>query len=193
MRELITAKMIEKGYAELVGGGDPIANGDLNLALLKRLLSLSRDMHILDFGCGCGRLALPLLEYLNGSGHYLGIDIIHELVQFCREEITPHYSNSEFLQLAASNSHYKKWVSNFNPPEFGVKSLDSVANESFDLIILDVMMPKLDGYGVCQEIRKESDVPIIMLTALGDVADRITGLELGADDYVIKERLVCYN
>ena len=47
-------------------------------------------------------------------------------------------------------------------------------------------MPKLDGYGVCQEIRKNSDVPIIMLTALGDVADRITGLELGADDYVIK-------
>nr|YP_010336687.1 regulatory component of sensory transduction system [Rhodospora sordida]UNJ15093.1 regulatory component of sensory transduction system [Rhodospora sordida] len=55
-----------------------------------------------------------------------------------------------------------------------------------DLILLDVMMPKLDGYGVCQEIRQESDVPIIMLTALGDVSDRITGLELGADDYVIK-------
>ncbi|WP_341529695.1 response regulator transcription factor [Nostoc sp. UHCC 0302] len=55
-----------------------------------------------------------------------------------------------------------------------------------DLIVLDVMMPKLDGYGVCQELRKESDVPIIMLTALGDVADRITGLELGADDYMAK-------
>lgn len=55
-----------------------------------------------------------------------------------------------------------------------------------DLIVLDVMMPKLDGYGVCQELRKESDVPIIMLTALGDVADRITGLELGADDYMTK-------
>ena len=48
------------------------------------------------------------------------------------------------------------------------------------------MMPKLDGYGVCQELRKDSDVPIVMLTALGDVADRITGLELGADDYVVK-------
>jgi len=47
-------------------------------------------------------------------------------------------------------------------------------------------MPKLDGYGVCQELRKDSDVPIVMLTALGDVADRITGLELGADDYVVK-------
>ena len=55
-----------------------------------------------------------------------------------------------------------------------------------DLVILDVMMPKLDGYGVCQELRKDSDVPIVMLTALGDVADRITGLELGADDYVVK-------
>ena len=55
-----------------------------------------------------------------------------------------------------------------------------------DLVVLDVMMPKLDGYGVCQEIRQYSDVPIIMLTALGDISDRITGLELGADDYVMK-------
>ena len=55
-----------------------------------------------------------------------------------------------------------------------------------DLVVLDVMMPKLDGYGVCQQLRQTSDVPIIMLTALGDVADRITGLELGADDYVVK-------
>ncbi|MDZ8141029.1 MAG: response regulator transcription factor [Nostoc sp. DedQUE04] len=55
-----------------------------------------------------------------------------------------------------------------------------------DLIVLDVMMPKLDGYGVCLELRKQSDVPIIMLTALADVADRITGLELGADDYMTK-------
>nr|AIA61164.1 ompR-like transcriptional regulator [Cyanidiaceae sp. MX-AZ01] len=55
-----------------------------------------------------------------------------------------------------------------------------------DLVILDVMMPKLDGYGVCQQIRAISDIPIIMLTALGDIGDKITGLELGADDYVVK-------
>ena len=47
-------------------------------------------------------------------------------------------------------------------------------------------MPKMDGYGVTREIRRSSDVPIIILTALGDVSERITGLELGADDYVIK-------
>ncbi len=55
-----------------------------------------------------------------------------------------------------------------------------------ELVILDVMMPKTDGYGVTREIRRNSDVPIIILTALGDVSERITGLELGADDYVIK-------
>ncbi|MBF2080390.1 MAG: response regulator, partial [Synechococcales cyanobacterium T60_A2020_003] len=68
----------------------------------------------------------------------------------------------------------------------GEEALETFRSTNPDLVVLDVMMPKLDGYGVCQELRKESDVPIIMLTALGDVADRITGLELGADDYVVK-------
>ena len=68
----------------------------------------------------------------------------------------------------------------------GSEALELFREHHPDLVVLDVMMPKLDGYGVCQELRKESDVPIVMLTALGDVADRITGLELGADDYVVK-------
>ena len=68
----------------------------------------------------------------------------------------------------------------------GEEALLMYKKEMPKLIILDIMMPKLDGYGVCQEIRKESEIPIIMLTALGDVADRITGLELGADDYIVK-------
>lgn len=68
----------------------------------------------------------------------------------------------------------------------GEEALGIFQESTPDLVVLDVMMPKLDGYGVCQELRKETDVPIIMLTALGDVADRITGLELGADDYVVK-------
>jgi OmpR family response regulator RpaB len=58
----------------------------------------------------------------------------------------------------------------------GEEALEAFHRASPDLVVLDVMMPKLDGYGVCQELRKESDVPIVMLTALGDVADRITGL-----------------
>ncbi|HIK05222.1 MAG TPA: response regulator transcription factor [Trichormus sp. M33_DOE_039] len=68
----------------------------------------------------------------------------------------------------------------------GKEALDTFRLSAPDLVVLDVMMPKLDGYGVCQELRKESDIPIILLTALADVADRITGLELGADDYIVK-------
>ena len=68
----------------------------------------------------------------------------------------------------------------------GEEALQVYRKENPKIIILDIMMPKLDGYGVCQEIRRGSDVPILMLTALGDVTDRITGLELGADDYMVK-------
>ncbi|WP_084176561.1 response regulator transcription factor RpaB [[Limnothrix rosea] IAM M-220] len=68
----------------------------------------------------------------------------------------------------------------------GDEALEIFWRERPDLVILDVMMPKRDGYYVCQEIRRESDTPIIMLTALGDVADRITGLRFGADDYLVK-------
>lgn len=68
----------------------------------------------------------------------------------------------------------------------GEEALEIFNQFSPDVVVLDIMMPKMDGYGVTREIRKVSDTPIIILTALGDVAERITGLELGADDYVVK-------
>ncbi|MEO0948079.1 MAG: response regulator transcription factor [Cyanobacteria bacterium J06641_5] len=70
--------------------------------------------------------------------------------------------------------------------EDGLEALEVFSQEQPDLVVLDIMMPNADGYHVCRELRKVSDVPIIMLTALGDVADRITGLQMGADDYLIK-------
>lgn len=68
----------------------------------------------------------------------------------------------------------------------GEEALYLYRKEQPNLVILDIMLPKIDGYEVCTEIRKESQVPIIMLTALGDISDRVMGLELGADDYVMK-------
>ncbi len=68
-------------------------------------------------------------------------------------------------------------------PRDGLQRLDE---QSFDLVILDVMLPDMDGFEVCREIRKNSNIPIIMLTARGDVLDRVVGLELGADDYLPK-------
>ncbi|MBQ1210341.1 MAG: response regulator transcription factor [Clostridia bacterium] len=68
----------------------------------------------------------------------------------------------------------------------GAEALAIFDKENPDILLLDVMMPQLDGWQVCRELRKISQVPIIMLTAKGEVFDRVLGLELGADDYVIK-------
>jgi DNA-binding response OmpR family regulator len=69
----------------------------------------------------------------------------------------------------------------------GEQALDEMAKQPFDLVMLDVMLPKLDGFEVCRRVRAHSSVPIIMLTAKAEeVADRVLGLELGADDYIIK-------
>jgi len=68
----------------------------------------------------------------------------------------------------------------------GQSALDRFESFNPDLIILDIMMPKMDGWQVCSQVRKKSDVPIIMVTAKGEVFDKVLGLELGADDYVTK-------
>ncbi len=68
----------------------------------------------------------------------------------------------------------------------GEQALAAFDTEQPDLMLLDVMMPRLDGWQVCREIRKKSQCPIIMVTAKGEVFDRVLGLELGADDYIVK-------
>ena len=68
----------------------------------------------------------------------------------------------------------------------GVDAIDVFDSQPVDLVLLDVMMPRLDGFHTCQEIRRRSDVPIVMLTALGSVDDIVHGFELGADDYITK-------
>ena len=68
----------------------------------------------------------------------------------------------------------------------GKEAMEKISNDLYNCVILDVMMPEKDGLSTCLEIRKSSAVPIIMLTARGDELDRIHGLELGADDYIVK-------
>lgn len=68
----------------------------------------------------------------------------------------------------------------------GKAAVETFRNESPAIVLLDIMLPKLDGWQVCREIRKFSNAPIIMITAKGEVFDRVLGLELGADDYIVK-------
>ena len=70
--------------------------------------------------------------------------------------------------------------------ENGTKALELAGTQEFDAVLLDIMMPGLDGFAVCRALRKSSDVPIIFLTALSDETDKLFGYELGADDYITK-------
>ena len=68
----------------------------------------------------------------------------------------------------------------------GMEAIEKCRQKNYDLIVMDVMMPELDGFSACREIRRKSQVPVIMLSARGEEYDRIHGFELGIDDYVVK-------
>ena len=87
----------------------------------------------------------------------------------------------ELLRLYLEKEGYETSVAND-----GARAVELTRLYSPDLILLDIMLPRLDGWQVCREIRKFSETPIIMITAKGEVFDKILGLELGADDYVTK-------
>ena len=87
----------------------------------------------------------------------------------------------ELLKLYLENESYTVYTAND-----GQAAVDAFYAKSPDLVLLDIMLPKMDGWQVCREIRKSSTVPIIMLSAKGETFDKVLGLELGADDYVTK-------
>ena len=88
---------------------------------------------------------------------------------------------TDLLAYNLRKAHYEVLVA-----ADGRQALQRARDASPDLILLDLMLPEVDGLDVCRELRKTSDVPIIMITALGEETDRVVGLELGADDYVTK-------
>jgi len=85
--------------------------------------------------------------------------------------------------LAAFFARFEFTLDSASLPSTGLSMLRA---QPYDAAILDVMLPEIDGFELCRAIRRESDLPIIMLTARGDVMDRVVGLEIGADDYVPK-------
>ncbi|MGN1125928.1 MAG: response regulator transcription factor [Ruminococcus sp.] len=87
----------------------------------------------------------------------------------------------ELLRLYIEREDYSVVIAND-----GEQAVELFNQEQPDLVLLDIMLPKMDGWQVCKEIRKNSNRPIIMLTAKGELFDKILGLELGADDYIIK-------
>lgn len=99
------------------------------------------------------------------------------LILICDDQKLVHETVGEYLKLEGI-----QYISAYD----GLESLEKAKKYNPDLILLDLMMPKIFGIDVCKEIRKTSNIPIIMLTAMGETMDRIIGLEVGADDYISK-------
>ena len=99
------------------------------------------------------------------------------LVLICDDQQSVHETVGEYLKLNGIN-----YISAYD----GIEAIERGKEYKPDLILLDLMMPKMFGEEVCKEIRKNSDVPIIMLSAKDDTIDKILGLEIGADDYITK-------
>lgn len=98
-------------------------------------------------------------------------------VLICDDHATVHETLGKYLK-----SEGFSWISAFD----GEQALSAFRLNKVDFVILDQMMPGKSGFEVCREIRRHSSVPIIMLTAMGEEADRVSGIELGADDYIVK-------
>lgn len=98
-------------------------------------------------------------------------------ILICDDSIAVHESLSAYFKFEGM-----EYISVYD----GKSALEKIKNEDFDIIVLDVMLPNISGIEVCREIRKTSNIPIIMLSAKGEELDRILGLEIGADDYMTK-------
>jgi len=101
--------------------------------------------------------------------------------------------NNPRILIADDEAKIRQMIVEYMDSEFdieqavdGVEALEKFKGNQYDLLILDVMMPRADGWVVCREIRKSSNVPIIMLTARSEEYDRLFGFELGVDDYIVK-------
>ena len=104
-------------------------------------------------------------------------DMVKEKILVIEDDLDIQEIVSEFL---SAKEYEVKTASD------GLEGLERFNNDKFDLVILDVMLPKIDGFVVCEIIRKSSNVPIIMLTALEEEEDQLKGFELKADDYITK-------
>lgn len=91
---------------------------------------------------------------------------------------------AKIREVIREYAHFNKYETDEAPD--GIEAVSKVLKNDYDLIIMDVMMPKLDGFSACKEIKKEKDIPIIMLSARGEEYDKLFGFELGIDDYVVK-------
>jgi SAM-dependent methyltransferase len=129
--------------SDVVGGGDPELVALEVVAAIEKYADLKSSDSILDVGCGCGRIAAALTQYIDPKSHYTGIDIVPGLIDFARNFITPKYPHFQFLLLNESNSTYDSWRQEGR--ETGIAKLtEAVSAQSIDLAISVSLFTHLD-------------------------------------------------
>ena len=129
--------------SDVVGGGDPELVALEVVSAIDKYAKLNSGDSILDVGCGCGRIATALTQYVNQESHYIGIDIVPGLIDFARNFITPRYPYFKFLLLNQSNSTYDAWRKKGG--EIGIAKLtEAVSAQSIDLAIAVSLFTHLD-------------------------------------------------
>ena len=132
---LIVNAMDEQGLSEIIGGsGDTIAACEELFAAVHHLTLVKSDMSILDFGSGCGRLAVPMMQFLSEKGAFVGIDIVPKLVEFTNKEIASRQKNFEFYLSSDENKLYNKFLDVLKPDLAPTKQLDDFPENRFDVI-----------------------------------------------------------
>jgi SAM-dependent methyltransferase len=113
VRDIFAAMQFERingvPLSDVIGGGDPEYVASEILAAMENYVDITSQRSILDVGCGCGRIATALTQYLGPASHYVGVDIVSELVEFGKKSITPRYPNFKFLLLEEGNLSYDWW------------------------------------------------------------------------------------
>jgi SAM-dependent methyltransferase len=195
VRDIFEAMRTEKinGHplSDVVGGGDPEPIAQEVVSAIEKYAKLNAGDFILDVGCGCGRIAAALTQYIDQTSHYIGIDIVPGLIDFARNFITPRYPSFNFLLLNESNRTYDGWRQ--ENEEIGIAKLaDGVPARSVDLAISISLFTHLDYPSALEMLTSihqllKNDGRVFMTVFALD-ADARQGIAAGRAPFTFKHR-----
>lgn len=177
--------------SDVVGGGDPELVAQEVVTAIEKYASLASRESILDVGCGCGRIAAALTQYVDRTSHYIGIDIVPGLIDFAKTFITPRYPSFQFVLLNQSNSSYDSWRQ--KDGELGIAKLtEAVSAQSIDLAISVSLFTHLDYPSALEMLTSihqvlKNDGRVFMTVFVLDASAR-DGVEAGRTAFSFKQR-----
>jgi SAM-dependent methyltransferase len=142
-RLMVTETLNGLSLNDVVGGGDPKAVGALSREVVEAVGAITPRSKVLDIGCGCGRSAAAMASFLRPPAQFVGVDIIPDLINFCRREITSRHPNFNFFALRQESEQYQSFINRDSPTQW-IDSL-SALDDDFDLVIAFSLFTHLDA------------------------------------------------